>query len=262
MNPQCNICHSASVKIFEAKVLGKYNASYYQCPQCLFIQPEKPYWLAESYSSAITTLDIGLVQRNLQLSSISTAVINLFFDKKKPFLDFAGGYGLLVRLMRDKGYHFYRQDAYCNNIFSKSFDVTDTNAPKHFELITAFEVFEHLENPMQMIDELLQLSDSILFSTLLQPHAGITPDNWWYVSPQIGQHIALYHLETLSTIASLKGLQLYTNGKNIHLLTRKKINPLLFKLAARTIVSKMIAVLTSNNTSLLNSDYEYLKSKL
>jgi len=37
-----------------------------------------------------------------------------------------------VRLMRDEGYNFYRQDVYCENIFAKSFDVEDLKEKKFF----------------------------------------------------------------------------------------------------------------------------------
>jgi len=33
------------------------------------------------------------------------------------FLDYAAGYGLFVRLMRDAGYNFRWSDLYCQNLF-------------------------------------------------------------------------------------------------------------------------------------------------
>jgi hypothetical protein len=54
-------------------------------------------------------------------------------------------------MMRDKGFNFYLHDTFCNNLFAKHFDISDLPNYNSFDLLTAFEVFEYLENP---IDEL------------------------------------------------------------------------------------------------------------
>jgi len=120
-----------------------------------------------------------------------------------------------------------------------------------------------LPNPLQTIDEMLGYSDNILFSTKLQPHANINPANWWYISPEIGQHISFYHLKTLQSIAALKGLNLYTNNKNIHLLTKRKMNPFIFKIITRTLTAKVISfLLCTRKSSLQEQDYWFIKKKL
>ena len=259
---KCKICNNDSAEIFSTKVLGKYNVKYYKCTNCSFIQTEQAYWLNESYSSAITKLDIGLIQRNIELSKKTTFLINFYFNTKNKFLDFAGGYGLFVRLMRDNGFEFYRQDRYCQNIFAESFDIKDIKH-QNFELVTSFEVFEHLENPMSDIDEMLTFSQSILFSTLLQPNDNVNPQNWWYISPEIGQHISLYHLNSIKHIAKLKNLNLYTNGKSLHLLTSKRINNYFFRLITNNKISNLLYYLLGPlHKSLSNDDYYYLKNKL
>jgi hypothetical protein len=249
-------------KIFTAKVLNKYDVGYFQCPECLFIQTENPYWLEEAYSSAITLLDIGLLYRNMRYLSRAASMIELFFDKTKPFLDFAGGYGIFVRLMRDKGYNFLWQDAYCENIFARGFEYT-LNKNSKFGLVTAFEVFEHLDNLQKTLETLLSYSKNILFTTDLQPDTVIKPESWHYIAPELGQHIAFFHLKTLKTIAQKYNMNLYTNGKTLHLLTKKKISSILFKITTRrklsTLISKMLG---SSNHSLGASDYAYLKSAL
>ena len=86
----CKICKSESKFVFEAKVLRKYNVKYYHCPSCGFLQTEEPYWLSEAYSEAISSLDTGIMQRNLYLSKITAFILLLFFDCRKKFLDYAG----------------------------------------------------------------------------------------------------------------------------------------------------------------------------
>jgi hypothetical protein len=42
-----------------------------------------------------------------------------FIKKNGTFVDIGGGYGLLTRLMRDRGFDFYWKDPHCENIFAK-----------------------------------------------------------------------------------------------------------------------------------------------
>jgi len=260
---QCRICNNETERLFSATVLSQYDVQYYRCPQCLFLQTEEPYWLPEAYSTAITRLDIGLLQRNIAFSQIVSAVITVFFDRKQSFLDFAGGYGVFTRLMRDRGFDYYHQDKFCENLFAQNFGVPSGNAHPRFEMLSAFELFEHLPDPMQAIEEMLSYSDSILFSTVLQPPALREADDWPYIAPEIGQHISFYHRSTLEYIAQQKKISLFTNGKNFHLFSRKKISPLLFSIVSNYQVAPFISSLTSGlQKSLLEKDYAELKKKI
>ena len=249
-------------EVFRAKILGKYDASYYQCLQCGFLSLPNPFWLPESYASAITALDIGLLKRNLELREVVTALLRTYFDPSAKFVDYGGGYGVLVRLLRDRGMDFYRQDIYAENLFAKNFDLEDAGTTK-FELLTAFEVFEHLENPAEALEKMLQLSDNILFSTELQPTPHPTPDTWWYILPEIGQHISLFSRHSLEVLAKRMGLHLSTNGKNLHLLSKKKIAmPLLFRALSYHQIAGLFNTVLPGRKSLLPQDFDLLRQKL
>lgn len=258
----CSICQSPSQEVFKAKILGKYDTPYFQCTSCGFLSPQNPFWLPESYASAITALDIGMLKRNLELREVVTAMLRTYFDPSAKFVDYGGGYGVLVRLMRDRGFDFYRQDIYAENLFAKNFDLADARCEK-FELLTAFEVFEHLENPSEAVDEMLKLSDNILFSTELQPIPNPTPNTWWYILPEIGQHISLFSRGALEALAKQKGLSLSTNGKNLHLLSRHKISlPLLFKGLSYHQIAGLYNAILPGRKSLLPKDFDFLRQKL
>lgn len=251
----CKICGSKSNKIFNTKILSKYDVSYFKCSSCYFIQTEEPYWIEEAYNSAITKQDIGLLSRNNYFVNLVSVLINFFFEKKKTFLDYGGGYGIFVRLMRDNGFDFYRYDTYCENIFASGFD---DNQKSDYELLTSFEVFEHLVDPIQEIDLMLKKSESVFFSTEIQPKSITNVNDWWYFMPWTGQHISLYSIESLKFIANKKGLNFYTNGKTFHLFTKKKISKILFKIMTKRMFFNFITLLSKPNRMLLNTDYQNL----
>ena len=121
----CRICRSETRSIGRALVLGKHRVEYFACETCGFVQTEEPHWLAEAYTEAITSQDIGLVGRNVQFAGLMRQVLPVFFDHHAQFVDYGGGYGMFVRLMRDYGFDFFRYDTYCQNIFAKGFEARD-----------------------------------------------------------------------------------------------------------------------------------------
>lgn len=221
---KCNICKTESKVLFKGLLLNKYKVDYFKCPNCDFIQTEKPYWLDEAYSSAIADLDIGLVSRNITLSEKIEKIIKNNFNFKGTFLDYAGGYGLFVRLMRDKGFDFYRDDEYCENLFAKYHDLSDLGDNSKFELVTAFEVFEHFNDPMKEIEKIFKYSDSVIFSTELQIGEDMKSiEDWWYFVPETGQHVSFYSYKTFEYIAKKFNLGFYSK-ENLHLLSKRKFN--------------------------------------
>ncbi|MGC9528051.1 MAG: glycosyltransferase [Limnospira sp.] len=221
---QCKICASPSLPFGQTTVLNRYPVNYFQCQHCGFVQTEEPHWLSEAYDRAIASSDDGLVFRNLMLAQLSSQIIAQFFNPGGRFLDYGGGYGLFVRLMREIRFQFDWCDRFCDNLFAAEFEGTLT-PEKPYELITAFELFEHLKNPLDDIRQLLTLSPNILFSTELLPPHNPKPGQWWYYAPQSGQHISFYTPKSLQIIAEQLGLNIYSNGSSLHLLTKKILSP-------------------------------------
>jgi hypothetical protein len=215
----CNICSKKSTFIFSEKVLGKYQVSYFHCNHCGFVQTESPYWLDEAYLSPINISDTGYVSRNTSLSNQLTILLSLLFDIKGKYLDYAGGYGLFVRQMRDIGFDFYWQDKYAQNIFAVGFDIGKITFP--CEAVTSFESFEHFTNPMEEIECMLRFSKSIILTTELLLEPLPTPKTWWYYGCDHGQHISFYSANTFEYISNNFGLNYYRIG-NLHILTDNK----------------------------------------
>lgn len=277
MTHSCLICNSNMKLIFSALLLRKYKVKYFKCGNCGFIHTQRPYWLTEAYSNAIADLDIGLVNRNLYFQPIIENIIIKYFDYEKKFIDFAGGYGLFVRLMRDKGFDFYRQDKYCQNIFAQYFsidDIDEKNEKSKFEALTALEVFEHLENPLEEINNMFSYSDSVIFSTELQPSKDIkSVDDWWYFVPETGQHISFYTLDSLKVIASKFNAFIYSDNYSIHVMVKNKLKSDPFRNKKRSlkgeIIKKSIELmnkwLKEDESVKLNSklydDFNYIRKK-
>jgi hypothetical protein len=210
-------------------VLRKYDVDFFKCSICGFIQTEEPYWLKEAYLQPINISDTGYLQRNITLSKLAAMVITCFSNHSKKFLDYAGGYGVFVRLMRDLGFDFYWQDKYTQNLFAKGFEY---NGNDNIELITAFECVEHFADPLVEFRNMLNISQNLLFTTEILPEPVKKPEEWWYYGLEHGQHISFYTIKTLSVIANKHNLHL-NSSHNVHLLTTQKINPYMFKIMSK-----------------------------
>lgn len=216
---KCKICQHNSKKIFTKKILNKYECKYFRCSKCGFIQTEKPYWLDESYNNVITSMDIGLIGRNLLYSDKVEQIIYNHFNKNGIFLDYAGGYGMFTRIMRDKGFDFYHQDDFCENLFSNNFTISDLPKKTKFELITSFEMMEHVENPIKKLEHIFSLTDNFLFTTELAPKSDIK--NWWYIGEEHGQHISFYTQKSLRFLAKKFHKNYFVTNNSLHLFTDK-----------------------------------------
>ena len=86
---------------------------------------------------------------------------------------------------------------------------------------------------------MLTFSRNILFTTLLQPYPAPQPGDWWYYCLDTGQHVALYTRSALEALGRTHGLNLVTDGKQLHLFTEQKIAPSWFKLISRYRVARL-----------------------
>ena len=180
------------------------------------------------------------------------SILLTLFNPDGTFIDFGGGYGMFVRLMRDLGFDFRWQDKFCANIFARGFEAS-TTSPERFETLTAFEVFEHLDDPMGELKEMLSLSDSVIFSTSPVSYPPPMLADWEYYGLEHGQHISFYSYKTLQTMADIEGMQFLSYGGYIHLFTRRSCPEWKWKTALNR-YSKLLINLLRRRESLLLKD--------
>lgn len=226
---------------FSAQVLGKYLAQYEVCASCGFLRAHEPHWLEEAYSSAIAVADTGLVMRNTSLSCKLAGVLYWILGErgKGIYLDIAGGYGILVRMMRDLGFDFYWLDEYCENILAPGFEYSQSLGKCH--AVTAMEVLEHVTDPAAFIEETLDISgaQTLVFTTELYEGSPPQPGAWWYYSFATGQHVGFYQRRTLQTLGARLGLR-FASANGLHIFSKKPINEGLLWMVTNRYASKIL----------------------
>lgn len=190
----------------------------YNCLGCGCAFYPEPDWLNEAYSKAISDLDTGILERGVDISNVLTPFLFLSRFRKVAMLDFGGGIGVLARMMRDRGFRATSHDPMAEKAFSIPHEEQIT-----YPVITMIEVLEHLADPMTSLRKLSSQSSLVFISTLATPSGGIERD-WWYLLPDTGQHIFFPSTQTFSTIAEKIGWRYYGNGKNLHVLSQRRIN--------------------------------------
>lgn len=232
----CKICQQPS-HLFDALDFGKSAREhfyplgfagvpvlYFKCESCGFVFTQffddftEEQWRRFVYNEEYAEVDPGFFGPR---PAMNARLIEAYlFGRNRARvvgLDFGGGNGKTVSLLRNKGWTY---DAF------DPFGLNDVKAELigKYNLCSAFEVFEHLPDPVSSLKSLVGMATldrlAIIITTLV--HDGLITDNnlqsWWYAAPRNG-HISLFSRAALRALAGRCGLQL-TSTKGTHLLTR------------------------------------------
>ena len=222
MNPSteeaCRICGGPAGFTFRQRVIG-HDVAYFDCPHCGYLQTQLPDWLDQAYSRAINDVDTGILLRNRLNIGRVIMTLAAYGRLKGRVIDCAGGYGILVRLLRDAGVDARWRDKYCENLLARGFEADDQPG----DLVTAFEAFEHFVYPIEELRAMLEQAPLVLLSTELVPgDSGPSPD-WWYLGPEHGQHIGFFRARTLRWMSDRLGVHHATDGRSVHLFSRERV---------------------------------------
>ena len=192
---------------------------YNHCSRCSFtFAPEFETWtekdfLEKIYNDEYVEIDPDYLKARPQNNSQSLK--NLFSEQKKfiKHLDYGGGNGRLSQLLKEDGWNSETYDPFPSGGAS----LDDLGK---FNLITVFEVFEHVPDINVLMKNLTQLmSDDclVLFSTLVSDGNLKLNNriNWWYASPRNG-HIRLFSKQALTLLGSKYTLKFGSFSDGFH----------------------------------------------
>lgn len=218
----CPVCDESVEPFASGVILGRIEVQYVRCGSCGTVHLPQPAWLEEAYSRAISDLDVGLLGRCTRQARLTSHVVRSEGIRGGTFLDWAGGYGTLTRLLRDRGLDFRHHDPLCENIFAGGHegDLAST-----YDLVTAFEVLEHLDEPVVALAPVFRASERVLVSTYVLPDPAPPPDMWWYYSKESGQHITFYTPQALHILADRFDTSVTSDGQQLHLFHRGAARP-------------------------------------
>jgi hypothetical protein len=239
----CRLCGGKANLLFTRTVLHRHEAGYHQCATCGLTQTQEPDWLDEAYADAISAADTGLLARNLYARVRMVTFLALCGAAGRPGLDWAGGYGVFTRLMRDVGFDYHWCDAHARNLFAQGFEWAADSEPPF--VVTAFEVLEHLVHPREAFHRIADCgAELIVTSTELHPGSAPSPD-WFYLAPETGQHVAFWRADTLARLGAGCGYPCVLAGSHFQVFSRRpfgawrwhvaqRLGPLVFPLLRRT----------------------------
>lgn len=192
---------------------------YVLCQACQFcFAPQFATWGLEDFAEKIYNQDYVQVDPDyleLRPRNNAATLMALLGEQgpKLRHLDFGGGGGLLSQVLRAANWQ------------STSFDpfVDKGVAPGtlgRFDLITAFEVFEHVPDANELIKTLSALlapDGVVLFSTLVSDGNLVPgqPLTWWYASPRNG-HISLFSRKSLLLLGAKEGFNVGSFTEGFH----------------------------------------------
>ncbi|MFI4938882.1 MAG: class I SAM-dependent methyltransferase [Burkholderiales bacterium] len=194
---------------------------YFLCEECAFcFAPEICQWPVSEFESKIYNeayIEVDPDYVDARPRNNAANLIGMFGDMGKQFrhLDYGGGGGLLSAVLRDAGWNSHSYDPFANK------DVRPEDLGR-FDLISAFEVFEHVPDPvalMQGLGALLAPDGAVLFTTLLSDE-NIKHNqrlNWWYAAPRNG-HISLFSTKSLSILVQRDGFSFDSLSAGVHIL--------------------------------------------
>ncbi len=245
---KCHICGAETRIVFTAVVFHRYETPYHYCAECDHMFVSKPTWLNEAYSEALVEEDTDVAVRNI-FTALRLAAINYLAlgDRGKgTYVDAAGGYGLLTRLMRDLGFNYFWSDRYAKNLFARGFEYDATQGA--CLAVSAIEVLEHTTNPHEFIHHILTdyQSDTLIFTTeVFADNSPPLPDAWGYYAFDTGQHIAFFSRRGLTSLAKRLGMTYYPLGR-LHVFSKKNLSYWKLKLASHKLLVIPLALVAAS----------------
>lgn len=209
----CHICNN----ICDTFVHEKTNITYYHCNNCEYI-----FKSPECYQDFTTQKERYNLHENDENDEGYQAYFQRFLDfilplldKPKTALDFGcGRSSLLASLLKKEGIECdYYDPIYHPNTLDEK---------KKYELIVSTEVFEHLHQPREVFESLLERLEEggyLALQTQFHPNDVDAFKKWYY--HQDPTHIVFFTAHTFRVLCKENGVEFIAdNGKNMVLMRK------------------------------------------
>ena len=196
---------------------------YALCDRCGFcFAPEMHRWSIDEFSARIYNDGYKEVDPDyLELRPRANAQLLAGMFAKQALairhLDYGGGNGVLSSELFAAGWDSTSYDPFVDGPIRADMG--------RFNLVTSFEVFEHVPDVNALIETLSELvadDGMVLFSTLLSDGNLVRNQRiqWWYASPRNG-HISLHSRQSLAMLGRKADFDLVSFSPNLHAFWRK-----------------------------------------
>ena len=191
---------------------------YHRCLHCRFVFTIAfDAWSSDDFRREIYNESYAAADPDYADGSRARANAALTENAMRQFgatrvLDYGGGDGTLAAALRAKGLDATSWDPITDR---------DNAAPAagSFDLVTAFEVFEHTPTPFETASQALSLlrpKGHLLFSTLLMDDLPRQATDHWYIAPRNG-HISLHTRASLQALFDRLGWAVRFVNHNLHI---------------------------------------------
>ena len=209
----CHICNRLT-QSFNHK---KTNITYYHCTSCEYI-----FKSPTCYQDLETQKERYNLHENNEEDEGYRAYFQRFLDfvlphmdNVKTALDFGcGRTSLLSQLLEDEG-------VACD-YYDPIYHPHTLDEKKRYDLIVSTEVFEHLHQPREVFERLLEKLNSggyLAIQTEFHSNEQASFEKWWY--PQDPTHIVFFRAKTFRGLCEMYGCQFVVdNAKNMVLIKK------------------------------------------
>ncbi len=212
MSPICIICGHPTHHYHDEQ----FSLDYYFCPECEFVFQDRGSLISHEaersrYATHHNSIDdtgyVKMFEEWLQRSELP-------IEGGRSALDFGCGPGpdwVLARILEHRGYAVDTYDPY----FTRN-----ALPQKSYDLITATEVFEHLSDPLSVMQSLKsRLKPGAVLAVMTLFHPVGNSENprwdgfkdWWYRRDET--HVSFYTPRTFEVLGRMCGLDVLTVGK-------------------------------------------------
>lgn len=216
MNLNCKVCGTSCAPI----VYKKIKSRYHRCPKCEFIFKDASCYLTEAqeltiYHEHINNMNDPSYQAYFR-DFIETCILE-FVSGPVEALDFGSGPEPVLASVLQNEY------GYLVDVYDKFFSPNKIYEDKLYDLITATEVVEHLEEPVEyfkLFHDLLNPGGYLAVMTQFHPNDPNRFENWHYRRDE--SHVSFFTPKTMAFIAEQVGFDIVFMDTHKNVTFRRK----------------------------------------